>query len=607
MTMTVKNNLSAINTLNQLDRNQSDLTKQLQKLSSGMNLNTAKDSPSAYAISERMRVQIRGLTQDISNAQNARALMNTAEGAVQSTIEILKTFKDKALDAANDTNTDTDRATIQRELDQLISQIDDNAYVTYNGKILLDGSMGGNIPADEQGVIVDFMSYLNNSHLSMQDALDGAINYASGGLFENEEDLKSKFLADMAGGDLLDMCGIDLDNLDTGSITGSDAGGEKEKTAESIVPEEGLPYGGVPAAGSTSTINGLTVKWPDCGTDAEKAAKEAIVSALSNQWLQNCMDLVTESYELNFMDPNTSVRTMDVTFENDSGNGRLAAVQYDAGGPNGRSSSLKLIVNLHYYGNLDMNDPNGKPLNGSGQPTLQAYLDRTLAHEMTHALMAANIDHFSDLPLYIKEGAAELVHGIDDNGNGGRKPTIENLVKAENRTDLENALNGKSAAGSEDPYAAGYMILRYMAHQAANAEPQKRLVFQIGTKANQAIKVGLADMRSEALGLKKNGKITCQVTTQKKATSALTTIDRALTKAIKQQTSIGAVQSRLEFTTENLTIAHENVTASESTIRDADMAKAFTDYTKANVLLQTAQSMLAQANQNSSSALSLLQ
>ena len=604
MTMTVKNNLSALNTLNQLDRNQSDLTKQLQKLSSGMKINSAKDDASAYAISERMRVQIRSLDQDLKNTQNARALMNTAEGAVQSTIEILKTFKDKALDAANDTNTDVDRATIQRELDQLIAQIDDNAYVTYNGKILLDGSMGGNMAADEQGVIVDFMSYLNNSHLSMQDALDGAINYASGGLFENEEDLKSKFLADMAGGDLMGMCGIDLDNLDTGSITGSDAGGEKEKTAESIVPEEGLPYGGVPSAGSTSTINGLTVKWPDCGTDAKKAAKEAIVSALNSQWLQNCMDLVTESYELNFMDPNTSVRTMDVTFENDSSNGRLAAVTHSPGGPNGRASSLTLIVNLHYYGNLDMNDPNGKPLDGSGQPTLQAYLDRTLAHEMTHALMAANIDHFSDLPLYIKEGAAELVHGIDDNGNGGRKPTIQALAK--DNAKLKNAF-GSSPASAEDPYAAGYMALRYMAHQAANAEPEKRLVFQIGTKANQAIKVGLADMRSEALGLKKNGKITCQVTTQKKATSAITTIDRALTKAIKQQTSIGAVQSRLDFTAENITISHENVTASESTIRDADMAKAFTDYTKANVLLQTAQSMLAQANQNSSDVLGLLQ
>ena len=600
MTMTVKNNLSALNTLNQLDRNQSDLTKQLQKLSSGMNINSAKDDASAYSISERMRAQIRGLDQDLKNTQNARALMNTAEGAVQSTIEILKTFKDKALDAANDTNTDTDRATIQRELDQLISQIDDNAYVTYNGKILLDGSMGGNMAADEQGVIIDFMGYLNNAHLSAQEALDGAINYASGGLFQNEEDLKTKFLADMSGGgDYFNLCGINLDNEDTGSITGSDAGGEKAKTAESIVPEEGLPYGAPPEGGSTSTINGLTVEWPDAsGDSAEAKAKAAITSALSSQWLKNCMDLVTESYELN--------RKMNVVVE-DKDNGRLAAVSHVPGASGGRASSLTLIVNLHYYGNIDKNDPNGKPLDESGDPTLQSYLDRTLAHEMTHALMAANIDHFSEMPLYIKEGTAELVHGIDDNGNGGRMPTIKALASDAGRARLEAALAGTSPSGSEDPYVAGYMLLRYMAHQAANAEPEKRLVFQIGTKANQAIKVGLADMRSEALGLKKNGKITCQVTTQKKATSALTTIDRALTKAIKQQTSIGAVQSRLEFTTENLTIAHENVTASESTIRDADMAKTFTDYTKANVLLQTAQSMLAQANQNSSSALSLLQ
>lgn len=593
MTMTVKNNLSALNTLNQLDRNQSDLTKQLQKLSSGMNLNTAKDSPSAYAISERMRVQIRGLTQDISNAQNARALMNTAEGAVQSTIEILKTFKDKALDAANDTNTDVDRATIQRELDQMISQIDDNAYVTYNGKILLDGSMGGNMPADEQGVIVDLISYLDNSNLTAQQALDKAINYASGGLFQDEKDLKTRFVADMAGGDLFGKCGINLSNKDTGSITGLDAGGEREKTAESIVPEEGLPYSGPPAGGSTSLINGLTVKWPDSGSDAMKAA---ITSALSNQWLQNCMDLVHESYAINFMDPEASVRDMEVLLSSEGANGKLAYVTntYDSG--TGKTNKLTLTVNMSYYNNLDMKDPNGYD-----KTSRQTYLDRVIAHEMTHALMAANIDHFSNLPSYIKEGTAELVHGIDDE----RKNVIQAL--ADNNGDLETALNYTGDNPGENVYAAGYMALRYLAHQAANAAPQKRLVFQIGTKANQAIKVGLADMRSEALGLKKASGITISVATQKKATASLSVIDRALTKAIKQQTSIGAVQSRLDFTTENLTIAHENVTASESTIRDADMAKAFTDYTKANVLLQTAQSMLAQANQNGSSVLGLLQ
>ncbi|MBP5199139.1 MAG: hypothetical protein J6Z82_00610 [Schwartzia sp.] len=284
---------------------------------------------------------------------------------------------------------------------------------------------------------------------------------------------------------------------------------------------------------------------------------------------------------------------MDVELKDEGANGTLAYVSSS-------SSYLKLTVNMYYYGNLDLHDMNGKDTgNGAGQ----VYLDRTIAHEMTHALMAANISHFGDLAaghMDISEGTAELVHGIDDVRTG----RIRELSNPANKDRLSAALNGNAG---NDTYAAGYMILRYMAHKAANAEPEKRMVFQVGTKANQAIKIGLADMRSEALGLKKDGKVTCQVTTQKKATAALNTIDRAITKALKQQTSIGAVQNRLEYTVANLTTANENVTASESTIRDADMAKTFTEYTKANVLLQAAQSMLAQANQNSSSALSLLQ
>jgi flagellin len=84
-------------------------------------------------------------------------------------------------------------------------------------------------------------------------------------------------------------------------------------------------------------------------------------------------------------------------------------------------------------------------------------------------------------------------------------------------------------------------------------------------------------------------------------------LDYALAKALDQQTTIGAMQSRMEHTINTLTIACENVQKSESTIRDADMAKEMTEFTKHNLLTQMAQSMLAQANQNSSSVLSLLQ
>ena len=140
MAMVVKNNMSAINTLNTLNKNTNALKKSLEKVSSGMKINSAADDASGYAISERMRVQIRSLDQANQNAQNGGSMMKVAEGAVSSTVEILKTLKEKAVSAANDTNTDADRATIQKELDQSIDQINDNANVTFNGQYLVDGS-----------------------------------------------------------------------------------------------------------------------------------------------------------------------------------------------------------------------------------------------------------------------------------------------------------------------------------------------------------------------------------------------------------------------------------------------------------------------------------
>ena len=142
---------------------------------------------------------------------------------------------------------------------------------------------------------------------------------------------------------------------------------------------------------------------------------------------------------------------------------------------------------------------------------------------------------------------------------------------------------------------------------AEDASADNALTFHVGAKANNSIKVGLQDMRSEALGLRGSDGTKLNISTQEKAEAAISVLDSAISRALDQQTTIGAVQARLEYTSSNLTTASENVQASESTIRDADMAKEMTEYTKNNVLLQAAQSMLAQANQNSSAVLSLLQ
>jgi flagellin len=142
---------------------------------------------------------------------------------------------------------------------------------------------------------------------------------------------------------------------------------------------------------------------------------------------------------------------------------------------------------------------------------------------------------------------------------------------------------------------------------ASNETSDGAVSFQIGASANQSIKVGLMDMRSEALGLKGKDGTTIKITTREAANAAISAFDNALNKALDQQTTIGAISARLDYTASNLTTSSENVQAAESTIRDADMAREMTNYTKNNVLLQAAQSMLAQANQNSSAVLSLLQ
>jgi flagellin len=143
--------------------------------------------------------------------------------------------------------------------------------------------------------------------------------------------------------------------------------------------------------------------------------------------------------------------------------------------------------------------------------------------------------------------------------------------------------------------------------RAQNPTPDNAIVLQSGTKANEAIKVGFSDMRSVALGLKTPEGKTLNISTQANANAAINVVDTALQKVLDLQTKIGSVESRLDYTSSNITVAAENTQSSMSVIRDADMAKEMTAYTKDNVLLQASQSMLAQANQNSSSVLSLLQ
>ena len=436
MAMVVKNNMSAVRTLNTLNSNSNALQTSLKRVASGMKINSAQDDASGYAISERMRVRIRSLDQANQNTQNDSSLMKTAEGAVGNTVEILRALKEKAINAANDSNTDEDRAIIQKEIDQFIDQVDDNALVQFNGKYLVDGSKNNVVSATK--------TILLNQSLSTG----------------TEEDTALSELRNRAG-DLLEIVETDKYQVSwviNGATTTTSGEGAGEVTLEDLV---GL-------IGEAATI-----------TKGDSATQ----------------------LELNkFNDP---VYTPDKT------------------------EGIALVA-------------------ATGGVTYQI--------------------------------AGFTISIMDSNGN---------VKKAAN--------------------AALDQFKQYQRAENQTEGSSKALNFHIGSEANVAIKVGLGDMRAEALGLKGSTGERIQVTTKDLANASINVIENALTKALDQQTTIGAIEARLEYTSTNLTTSSENVQAAESTIRDADMAKEMTEYTKNNVLLQAAQAMLAQANQNSSAVLSLLQ
>lgn len=141
--MIINHNIAALNTHRQLSSNTANTNKNIEKLSSGLRINRAGDDAAGLAISEKMRGQIRGLDQASRNSQDGISLIQTAEGALNETHSILQRMRELSVQSANDTNTSSDRGELQKEMNELVKEIDRISQTTqFNTKNLLDGSMG---------------------------------------------------------------------------------------------------------------------------------------------------------------------------------------------------------------------------------------------------------------------------------------------------------------------------------------------------------------------------------------------------------------------------------------------------------------------------------
>lgn len=157
--MRIQHNITALNAANRLKTNESAVSKNIQKLSSGYRINSAADDAAGLAVSEKMRKEINGLSQAEDNTKNGISLVQTAEGGLNETSAILQRMNTLAVESANGTYKDTDRANLQKEVDHLKTEIDRIANSTnFNEINLLDGSLGAGFTAtldatNEKGVM----------------------------------------------------------------------------------------------------------------------------------------------------------------------------------------------------------------------------------------------------------------------------------------------------------------------------------------------------------------------------------------------------------------------------------------------------------------------
>ena len=541
--MVVQHNLNAINANNKMNMNVSGTKKSTEKLSSGLQINRAGDNAAGLAISEKMRSQIRGLSQATKNANDGISLIQTAEGGLNETHAILQRMRELAVQSANGTyQDDTDREAIQLEVDALKSEIDRIASSTeYNGMKLLDGSLGGSQGTTEFGAKYGVVSATdtdlkgatitsNIAGVTVTTAYEASGNGGENALWS--ADGKNLTLNLVSGQTYTQK---DIDNL-IANATQSKDGGQTQAPSEVSVKLANGVMTASKAGATTATKAGLRAT----GTDATNILKLVGDAKSGAHGSSDSITFTANTY-------GTSLDTgmaSKITVATDVAPGKENVVVSKAADVAGGTAAE---ITLHLSTGKDYTEKD-----------IENILKEAGYDYSVKLTDSKNTDGDADGHIYFNvKGTAEVA--ITD-GAGVGKDSVPN--------------NGKG------------------------------LTFQIGANGveDQRVTLNVNDMSSSAIGV-----VNADVSTQDAANQAIEMVDSAVKTVSMQRAGLGALQNRLEYTVNNLTTTNENLTAAESQIRDTDMASEMINYTKFNILQQASQAMLAQANQQPQAVLQLLQ
>ena len=553
MGMVVRTNTMAMNAYRQLGVNNSAVGKSLEKLSSGFRINRAADDASGLAISEKMKAQIKGLEQAAANSQDGISLIQTAEGATQEIHNMLNRMVELATKSANGTiQNDVDREAIQKEVDDLNSEITRIAQSTnFNGINLLDGSLSSKGAAGAAGI----------PSFSVKDATVDTV-------------AATKYTANSAA--IADAgAGLTAGQKISYSINYTDASG---KNQSSIVEFEVVTPGTAGGAATVLKAKDGTLYTETDTTDAgfkgselsDVLAKELAKDAEFSKAFKVSDDSGALKFEAKTAGANTKVNSIVIK------NNTTESVNTMTAPSTAGADAYQKLTGINQ----------GDVINIGGKK-FAIFDDADAAQAAKDALTGDDVGKYDNVTfVYDTVGA----------GGAGALTTdaVDELAKA---VKLATGYDGIANTGTAGEIA-------FKAPTGATAGATGGLKLQVGdtNAAFNHVTVSVDDLSASSLGTS-----AVDVSTQDAAGDAVDVIKAAINKVSTNRANLGSLQNRLEYTINNLDTTAENMTAANSRIRDTDMAKEMMNYTKMNILTQSAQAMLAQANQQPQAILQLLQ
>lgn len=709
MPLVINTNIASLNAQRQLVNSGNELATAMERLSSGKRINTAADDAAGLAISNRMTAQVRGLNQAVRNANDGISLIQTAEGALDETTNILQRMRELAIQSANGIYDDSNRQTLDAEVQQLIKELDRIAQTTtFNGQTLLDGSLGnvelqvgsqanqtiefniqamdaktlgmGSVSVDvlgseitstlsslslaESDVLINGQSIggFDGSTDTFQDLIDGindnvlgveASGYTSlegdtvgDGVLENGNKLQITVVAaDGSGNNVFNI--TDTDNMKQlvekiGAVTGGAVNADVDDNGRLVITNN---------TGSTIQVMGIDA------TGSSSAAAEIIERATGFDTFDGAAAQTDAAYGQIILtsehgDPITVSRGATGTLEDLQNLGFResddAGVVKGAGlGSAGAATAWNvgdLKINGVVIDNDDTDSLQGKvdAINDQSDETgVVAHAFASLSIDISTAdltVASATADNIRingvtiDLGLSANATASDMVDGFNANSDltgvtaklSGTRIILESDQGAINiASPSANSILASSAA------LAGALFQSYttastgtLTSSSVAATSALSLLVEAGLKLvstnDQPISIelgdnadpqtlGLIEANSTAGGRFGTAIASVSVDTVLNAQKAIGVVDNALDAINDVRSQLGAVNNRLDFTINNLLVVSENTSAAKSRIMDADFAAETAALSRAQVLQQASQAMLAQANAASQQVLQLLQ